>query len=373
MRICFLRSNKYSYSETFLDNLVSNLSPAKVLYEGWYPTVESNMEKSFLPFPFNYLLFRGGFRNLFPKLYHSFYNRSFAKYLQKENIDLVFANYGPMGVAVRDACKLANKPILVHFHGFDASDYKVLDKYKYSYKEMFRQVGAVVVVSNDMKQMLMSMGAEEQKVYLNPYSVNSNLFTVGEPEKNEAIFIYVGRFAGKKNPSHLIRSFSIVLKEIPEAKLIMIGDGPLWDSTMNFAEQLGISKNIEFRGKRSPEEIADALKEARCFIQHSVRAESGDMEGTPNTILEASCSGLPVVSTTHAGIKEAVVHGVTGFLVEENDWEGMAAYMIELGKSPSMAQQMGRAGVEHIRLNYSLERQMAVFENIFQKLTANKI
>ena len=99
----------------------------------------------------------------------------------------------------------------------------------------------------------------------------------------------------------------------------MIGDGELWEEAKQYVQEHGLEKSVLFRGQQSPEAILSALQQADVFIQHSVITPSGDSEGTPNSILEASACALPIVSTRHAGIPEAVVDGETGILVNEHD------------------------------------------------------
>ncbi|MFP3867397.1 MAG: glycosyltransferase, partial [Desulfobacteraceae bacterium] len=97
----------------------------------------------------------------------------------------------------------------------------------------------------------------------------------------------------------------------------------------------------------------------------------GDSEGTPVAVLEAGACGLPVVATHHGGIKDSVVHGETGFLVDEGDIVGMAAYMLKLAQEPELAATMGRRGREHIKANYSMDRSIAnlwrIIENCIQE------
>lgn len=156
-----------------------------------------------------------------------------------------------------------------------------------------------------------------------------------------------------------------VTEHFPNAKLVMIGDGALLKQAQKLTKELRLEKNVEFRGSRSPAEVSDALKDALAFVQHSLTAEDGDKEGTPNTILEASSSALPVISTAHAGIKEAVIHGETGYLVDEGDWEGMADYMIKLANNHELATEMGKNGREHIIRNYNIKNQIEVFHKAF--------
>ena len=77
------------------------------------------------------------------------------------------------------------------------------------------------------------------------------------------------------------------------------------------------------------------------FVQHSVQPSYGDAEGTPNTILEAGAAALPVVSTKHAGIPQAVLDENTGFLVDEYDSKGMTDAMVSLFNDKTRCQSMG--------------------------------
>lgn len=366
MNLCITRSNKYSYSETFIDNQIRELQPKILLWEGWYPSILPTQE-SFLPFPFNFIGIRGTLRNLFPLFYHKIYTRFLASYLKKNKIDTLLANYGPMGVALSDACERANVKLYVHFHGFDAAEYKTLENYKEKYKILFQKATGIIVVSNDMKTQLLSLGANPATIYLNPYGVEIDKFFGAKPENKSPIFISVGRFTPKKAPLYTIKAFEKVLKIEPNSKLIMIGEGELWEDAKRLVNELKLSENIEFKGKKSPQEIAEYLREARIFVQHSLRAKSGDSEGTPNTILEASATGLPIVSTRHAGIKDAVIHGETGFLVEEGDWESMADYMIQLAQDPQLAGKMGRAARKHIEENYEMSKRVQTLREILEK------
>ncbi|MGL4629810.1 MAG: glycosyltransferase [Leadbetterella sp.] len=366
MNLCITRSNKYSYSETFIDNQIKELKPQILLWEGWYPSILPS-QKSFLPFPLNFLLVRGGIRNLFPSIYHRIYTFFFTSYLVKNRIDTLLANYGPMGVALFDACKRANVKLFVHFHGFDASEYKTLENYKERYEVLFQNARGLIVVSNDMKSQLLSLGANPHTIYLNPYGVEIDKFFGAEPENKGPVFISVGRFTAKKAPHLTIRAFEKVLNSEPNSTLIMIGDGELLNDAKKLVVDLKLSASVEFKGKKTPKEVSDYLKQARVFVQHSLRAENGDSEGTPNTILEASATGLPIVSTLHAGIKDAVIHGKTGFLVEEGEWETMADYMVKLARDPQLAGQMGRASRKHVEENYEMSKRVQTLIEILKK------
>jgi glycosyltransferase involved in cell wall biosynthesis len=95
-----------------------------------------------------------------------------------------------------------------------------------------------------------------------------------------------------------------------------------------------------------------------------LRTASGDSEGTPNTILEASATGLPIVSTKHAGIREAVVDGQTGYLVEEGEYEIMAQKIIDLLGNPALVESMGAAARKHMEQHYEMSFRIQSLKNI---------
>jgi glycosyltransferase involved in cell wall biosynthesis len=100
------------------------------------------------------------------------------------------------------------------------------------------------------------------------------------------------------------------------------------------------------------------MRESDCFIQHSITdEESGDEEGLPVAILEAMPAALPVISTRHAGIPDAVSHGVTGLLVEEGDILGMAGQIHDLGQDFLRRVAMGNAGWARARERFTWDQE----------------
>ena len=102
-------------------------------------------------------------------------------------------------------------------------------------------------------------------------------------------------------------------------------------------------------------------------MQHSVEARDGDMEGTPVSILEASASGLAVVSTSHAGIPDVIIHKETGLLCDERDIDAMSDNMIWILKNKEEAKTMGANGKARISTNYSMKHHIEGLTNIITK------
>jgi glycosyltransferase involved in cell wall biosynthesis len=358
MKLLIARSNFFSYSETFIDQQIKQLKPFAVLYEGWQPTRFFG-GGSIYPFPLTLLAVRGSLRNLFPATYQKIYSYFFKRYLYQHQIEAVLANYGPLGTHIMHACIETNIPFSVHFHGFDASEKKTIEAYGSSYKHMAQQAKSIIAVSHVMKRDIESVCGPLQNLHVVPYGVDLEKFRPANEKKVTKAFrlISVGRFTAKKAPIASIQSFEILLRLFPEAKFTMIGDGELWEEAKNYVQQHGLENSVLFKGQQSPETILEALQHADAFIQHSVLTPSGDSEVTPNSSLEASACALPIVSTRHAGIPEAVVDGETGILVDDHDILGMGQALIRLAEDGALREKMGNAARRHMLTHYELAQQ----------------
>jgi glycosyltransferase involved in cell wall biosynthesis len=284
---------------------------------------------------------------------------AYLKVFREHNVVAVLAEYGDSGVWCAEACRQAGVPLVVHFHGYDASHREILATFEHAYAEMFAQAAAVIAVSHAMERQLVSLGAPPDKIFYNPYGVDTRQFTGADPAGADPVFIAVGRFTEKKGPHLTLEAFARVHRVYPEARLRMIGEGALLDTCRQLAQKLGIAEAATFLEAQVHSVVEQEMSLARCFVQHSVVAPSGDSEGTPVAILEAGATGLPVVATRHAGIPDAVVDGRTGFLVDEYDVEGMAERMLCLAKDPVLARRMGEQAREHIVGHFSMDQSLA--------------
>lgn len=295
-------------------------------------------------------------------------HRDIARILKRKKIQVILAEFGPNGVGMMRACKLVNIPLIVYFRGYDVYKTEILNKYKAQYSSLFTQASALIAVSLKIKQKLTELGADPHKVHHIPSGVDTQKFFPGDPRKSPPVFLAVGRFVAKKGPDLTVLAFKKVVEQMPEAKLIMIGDGPLLEVCQRMARALGINEQIDWVGACPHEIVVEKMQQARAFVQHSITVTSGDAEGTPNTIKEAHASGLPVVSTSNGGIPEIVVDQVTGFLVEEGDVDGMANAMITLAKDPELARKMGLAGRSWVEEHFSMEKSINDLWTVIQSV-----
>ena len=285
------------------------------------------------------------------------------RYILEHHIDVVLAEYGTAGSFIAPVCKSLDIPLLVHFHGFDASRTDILNSFKKGYELMFSYAKKIIVVSNAMKKALVGQGCPETKLLINTYGPHPDYLNI-EPDNNSNFIISVGRHTYKKAPYLTILAFQKVLERHPNLKLKMIGDGELFDVSKNLVKSLGLENDIILLGGLERKEIVKHLEKAFLFVQHSIVAGNGDSEGTPVGVIEAMAAGLPVVSTRHAGIPDVVIENKAGLLVDENNIEEMATYMLKLVENRDLAEIMGQKGKIRIKNYFSLDKHLETINNL---------
>lgn len=290
-----------------------------------------------------------------------------SRYMQEHHIDVVLAEYGTAGSYIAPVCKSLDIPLLVHFHGFDASRKDILNNFKKGYQLMFSYAKKIIVVSNAMKQVLIRQGCPETKLLINTYGPHPDYLNI-KPDNNSNYIISVGRHTYKKAPYLTILAFQKVLIKHPQLKLKMVGDGELFDVSKNLVKSLGLENNIILLGGLERKEIIKHLQSAFLFVQHSIVAYNGDSEGTPVGIIEAMAAGLPVVSTRHAGIPDVVIENETGLLVDEGDIDTMASYMLKLVENRDLAESFGKNGNARILSEFTLQKHISTIDRLIQEI-----
>lgn len=291
--------------------------------------------------------------------------------INKTRAHAVLAEYGPSAVALLDACKISKVPLIAHFHGYDASKTEVVERLKDDYLRLFREAAAIVVVSREMEEALVAFGASPGCTHRIVYGVDCNLFRPRAQKPDRPVFVAVGRFVEKKGPHLTLLALAGVVKNCPEVRLRMIGDGPLLGVCYDLSVALGVAGQVEFLGAQPQERVAWELSHCSAFVQHSIRASDGDCEGTPVAVLEASASGVPVIATRHGGIEDVVIDGATGMLVREKDVNGMAAAMMKIIDDPSLAARLGETGRKRVSSLFNMEKSISSLWQVIEASVHN--
>jgi len=239
---------------------------------------------------------------------------------------IIHAHYGTGGLKILPVAKTLNIPLVTTFHGNDASAMLRKKAYLRSLKELFNY-SYIIAVSHFIKKRLINLGAPEQRIFTHYIGTDLNRFqftkrvppNIKYKEQGVLNFIQISNFVEKKGHKYTIDAFSRLLRTFPNCVLHLGGDGPLKKELEAQVKRLGIEDNVLFLGKVSPTKVPRYFEEADVFLHHSVTGTDGSEEGIPTVIMEAMASGLPVVSTRHAGIPELIEHGHSGYLVTEKD------------------------------------------------------
>jgi glycosyltransferase involved in cell wall biosynthesis len=266
----------------------------------------------------------------------------------------VLAEYGPNGYFLWRICRRCKVPLFVHFHGFDASMLLQDKHWRRRYRLMFRAATGLIAPSEYLGSRLLAIGCPDSKLHVIPCGVDVQRFVPSH--RLPGRILAVGRLVEKKAPHLAIEAFSHLRQRFPGAELDMVGEGPLRDRCMALIRDLKLGNRVRIHGARPHEFVTGLMQQASLFVQHSVTGPDGDTEGLPVAILEAMSAALPVVSTRHSGIPEAVEEGVTGLLVDEHDVSGMADAMAQLLGDSGRAAAMGMAGRQRVISHFTQER-----------------
>jgi colanic acid/amylovoran biosynthesis glycosyltransferase len=277
-------------------------------------------------------------------------------FLDEHGVQAVLAEYLDMWLPFLPTFGQAGVRCVAHAHGYDVS-VRLREDYWRSAYLAYRDAADVVTLSEISRTRLIDLGLAPEQVHVVPYGVDAPPASP-RPDRDEVHVLAVGRLVGKKSPLTTMEACRRA-----GARLTVIGDGPLKEAMEHAAEGLA----VELRGAQPHESVLAAMREADVFAQHSITdPETGDEEGLPVAILEAMAHGLPVVSTRHAGIPEAVLEDVTGFLVDEGDVDAMAHRIVALAKDPDLRHQFGAAGRQRVQDRFSWAAERASLLSVLQ-------
>jgi glycosyltransferase involved in cell wall biosynthesis len=181
----------------------------------------------------------------------------------------------------------------------------------------------------------------------------------------------VCRLVPKKGVDLSIRAVAVARSMGIDVHLTLVGEGTERQSLEALRAALGVEREVTFLGARPYPELPALFRNADALIQPSRTGPDGDSEGGhPTVVLEAQAQGLPVVGTTHADIPFVVRHGVTGLLVPEEDFNGLAAAVNTLSKLDRT--RMGRLARARALRRHGLEKVQRLQERAYRRAVAER-
>jgi phosphatidylinositol alpha-1,6-mannosyltransferase len=256
--------------------------------------------------------------------------------------DVVVSGHIVTSAAARAARRILGVPFVQYLHasevaarpGLAASAVKAAD--------------AVIAVSAHTRELALQAGADEATVHIVSPGVDAPSASDDDVPRTGPTILTVSRL-GERYKGHdvVIRALPLIRASVPDARWVVVGGGPLEDPLRKLAEASGVADAIEWTGVIADAERDRRFRQADVFVMPS-RVQPGNVggEGFGIVLMEAAAHGLPAVAGDAGGARDAVVHGVTGLLVDPTDYVVVAEVVCDLLNDPERASQMGRAGVE---------------------------
>lgn len=302
--------------------------------------------------------------------------RKCVKFLRDNKIEVIHTHDFYTNIFGMLAARLARVPLKIaskrETGGMRSASQKKIEK------QAFRQADAIVVNAEAVKNYLVEneISAEKIKIIYNGLDlerltpkINNRLincvnFDLPKDENTKFITLVANLRHTVKNQPMFLRVAQKVLQKFPETRFVLAGEGELMESLQNLAKELGIGENTHFIGRCT--KIPELLSISFAGVLTSVA------EGFSNSILEYMSAKLPVVATDAGGASEAIIKGITGFLVESDDDEAMANYLINLLQNPEKARRMGEAGREIVEEKFSCAAQLEKTLELYELKSSGK-
>ncbi|MCH4089799.1 GumK N-terminal domain-containing glycosyltransferase [Acetobacter sp.] len=291
---------------------------------------------------------------------------------RRVNPSLIHAHFGFDGVEAWPIARRLGVPLVVTLHGSDIHtnmDWFASGSGGRRWKDYPRRLARLakypqvsfIAVSGPIRESAIRNGIPANRISICHIGVNIERFQPSAPPIGERgpVILFVGRLVEKKAPSILLEAFRHVRHAVPDAQLIIAGDGPQRDALEQQASSIGA---VSFKGAVTLETIRSLMKTTRAFCLPSITASNGDAEGLGLVLLEAQASGVPVVTSANGGATEGMIDAETGFAFQEKDTEALTRHLITLLTDDALATRFGKNARVYIEENHDIRTCTARLE-----------
>lgn len=295
--------------------------------------------------------------------------------LRAEKPQIVHTHSSKAGILGRWAAFFARVPVIIHtFHGYGFHDFQSLPvKWMYIFLEFISAPIAdkLIVVTNEdiAKGLRYFIGSKDKYQVIRSgidtkkYAMPANCTAIRaelEISAGVPVITTIGPFKPQKNLPDFIRVAALVKKHVPSALFLIVGDGSGRPELESLIRDNGLTGSVSLLGWRR--DIDRILAASDLFVMTSL------WEGLPRAILEAMCTGLPVVANAVDGVKEIIVDGETGYLIEPRAVATMADRIVSLFKAPDACLRFGEAGKQRISEQFDINFMVIQQERLYTDL-----
>jgi len=307
--------------------------------------------------------------------------RQLEKILREQKPDLVHTHSGKAGILGRLAAKRAGMPIIIHhIHGPSFGTFQgALANFIFTAAE--KRAGKVTdhffCSAAAMTKLYLAAGIGRPEMFtrifsgfnLQPFLNATNDLALRKQlglEENHFVIGKIGRLFKLKGHADLVTAFAKILPQVPNARLLFVGDGSLRGEIENQIHALGLDGKVIFAGLVPPGEVARHVGIMNCLAHLSYR------EALSRALPQALAAGKPVVAYDFDGADEVCLENETGFVVRTGDADAAAQRLFQLANDSTLREKLGRAGTAFVRENFSVEKMVDDQYNVYLKLAAGR-
>jgi colanic acid/amylovoran biosynthesis glycosyltransferase len=295
---------------------------------------------------------------------------------------LIHAHFGTRGWQTMRLADRLRIPLVVSFYGWDAwmaprQSVEWVDRYR----GLFRQSRAFLVEGPAMRDRLVSLGCQEDRVIVHHIGVNvESLAFVPRRFSGALNVLMVGRFVEKKGLADGLRACARARQRGVDLRVTIIGGAAEGDAAgAAIGEELQritddqLTGLVRFTGFLSAAETNALLAAHDVLLCPSRHAANGDAEGgSPVILTEAMAQGLFCIGTRHCDIPEVIHHRATGLLADERDVEGLAEALHTVARDPSAAAALTSRGRAHVEESFSLRLQLQRLRDVYASILSER-
>jgi|Deesub1362A_J573_1020465.scaffolds.fasta_scaffold00173_30 glycosyltransferase involved in cell wall biosynthesis len=288
--------------------------------------------------------------------------------IQRERFEIVNTHSGVDSWVGGLSARLARAPVLVRTRHLNIPLRRNPLNFIHYLPDMY------ITCGDDMRMRLIKdCGFPEDRVISIPTGVDREFFEVRRDKrravryglsKDSPVIVNVGILRSVKGHEVTFRAVRTVIERVPDARFLIVGDGPARERLERMVDDLDIRKYVIFTGF-----VRDITE---IYSLSDIAILSSWSEGLPQSLTQAMAAGVPVVATAVGGVPEVVIHEQTGLLVEAGDSQGLARGVIKLLEDPGLCRRLAEKAKQHVMDRYTMDHMIESIEALYIELLKRK-